>query len=884
MNGPGAGFGTLYTNANVQDTNAKKGSNSSSAKKRFLAPVDHPNHPSVRLFFWVLALFNEMAPESHMITFEQCCTVVAALCEDRPSLDAQQALASERDIAVITHFGGDKNKVPVQHLVSVEIRGTGRNFNVLHPLETLKVTERVRRITQALLTGFCHRRPERLCRPEAHSDVAENERQIKAVLGHDAPGQPSTAAKAVDVAAVATAVNFFPLVPGNNAVMMSVELSSALSHTAPQSAISSPNRNGKTVTVLDGPTAGPPTSIYGVNAPTLVYGNNHGDGEDDDDDGPENDTASMTASAHTMAKLAAAAAKNADGKTTNNSKGAVANNERINADNNKVKHKRLPSQITEHLSGPNWPHQGSQDTSAILQTSSDSLRTGSPASDNHTVNNRNFKASGNVTRESSAESNQRNAGYTTNRTHATSGMLADVEVSKHISPTTNRLEEADSQFLEVARAGNDNPQHMRGPTRAGDAEREMPSQPSSGEHSAFFFNGTKLQKRLAAAKQGFLSGRARDLEFSPTEGGSPKAFAEATWDRAAEGTLGPGVAGALRRLDEESAAPRPSSAGSARSQLQEILAQLRDPMDGVTGLPQSMKSLPMKRTAPPVVRKDTIAQSGMANANTADDENEELKFRQLCAVVELLEKDNGRLRGDLGSAMDDIGDAMERLHRDHTTLKGMVGRSTAHKAFRERVQTILAEVADSQVTITEDATTIRREVRELREALLGAERDRGNLADEVLALRAELESSKARWGLTERDVLKHDQALTVVDRRVAEVMHRGRSIEGELKGVQFGQEVLMRKDGTTSVAGPFSSMADDATASGVGALYSAEYFRSLQTTNNYNKNNTNNNQHASANPYIFSGSDGGVTGALGEFLRVGGPSPSAANRRPSYLN
>ena len=270
--------------------------------------------------------------------------------------------------------------------------------------------------------------------------------------------------------------------------------------------------------------------------------------------------------------------------------------------------------------------------------------------------------------------------------------------------------------------------------------------------------------------------------------------------RSAASSLGTGVASALRGLERAQNERRALGFASASTSANDgPLAALKARFfDGGAADVGAASNYAPPPTQPPQADSPPLPPATAATAVAATSETAaatDARVRSLCAAVELLQKDNERLRGDLGTALGDVGDAMERLHHDHAALKGMVGRSTAHKAFRERVQTILADVADAQVTAAEDAGAARAEIRLLREALLGTERDRDGLADEVLALRSELEAAKARWAATEREVLKQEQTVAVVDRRVAEALARGRAVEGGLRNVQLSHEAAMRGGG-----------------------------------------------------------------------------------------
>jgi hypothetical protein len=169
------------------------------------------------------------------------------------------------------------------------------------------------------------------------------------------------------------------------------------------------------------------------------------------------------------------------------------------------------------------------------------------------------------------------------------------------------------------------------------------------------------------------------------------------------------------------------------------------------------------------------------------------KFQNIVALVDLLQRDNQQLRTELGGAMEDISDAFERLHSENIRLKTLVTNVNINKAFKERVQTVLTQMAESNLAVTEDITRTRHELRDLRETVLMNVEDRESVHHEILQAKRETADVHLKWVEVERRVLDASTRVSALEHRVQDTNQRTEEIAAAVGSCVMDHNLLSKR-------------------------------------------------------------------------------------------
>ena len=172
---------------------------------------------------------------------------------------------------------------------------------------------------------------------------------------------------------------------------------------------------------------------------------------------------------------------------------------------------------------------------------------------------------------------------------------------------------------------------------------------------------------------------------------------------------------------------------------------------------------------------------------------DEQKFRNVVALVELLQRDNHQLRSQLGGAMEDISDAFERLHSENVRLKTLVTNVNINQAFKERVQTVLTQMAESNLAVTEDITRTRHELKDLRDMVLTTVEEKESIHYEIKSAKREAADVHLKWVEVERRVLDASSRLVAVESRVQDSNQRAEAAASAVQACVMDHEILIKR-------------------------------------------------------------------------------------------
>ena len=178
----------------------------------------------------------------------------------------------------------------------------------------------------------------------------------------------------------------------------------------------------------------------------------------------------------------------------------------------------------------------------------------------------------------------------------------------------------------------------------------------------------------------------------------------------------------------------------------------------------------------PAASRPTVAQQLLeAKRSFADDEFTPREtdaaqttatiFCSQCATLRLEVDEIKQLLADMASALRQAHDETATLREQLQVTHHLVHGATVNKPFRDKIQTTVAEMMQSQLLTTEDIIKLRKDHRELAEQIKFANGDSDRLANEAFSARSVSLEVMTKLSDLERSLLTQQQRLSELDER-----------------------------------------------------------------------------------------------------------------------
>jgi hypothetical protein len=168
-------------------------------------------------------------------------------------------------------------------------------------------------------------------------------------------------------------------------------------------------------------------------------------------------------------------------------------------------------------------------------------------------------------------------------------------------------------------------------------------------------------------------------------------------------------------------------------------------------------------------------------------------FCSQCSALRVEVDEIKLLLSDMTNALRQSHEELAALREQAQVTHHLVHGATATKPFRDRMQTAVAEVVQSQVLAAEDIMKLRKEQRELAEQIRFKSDDSERLAGEAMAARSASIDLLTKISDVERSLLANKQVLSEVEER-CEMLQKGQtSLKEAVRSLTSDVEVLSHR-------------------------------------------------------------------------------------------